>query len=301
MNVTVIISGLIHTAILVWAIVGLTSPKAYIVKPVESIPVEILTPSEFTKIKAGTNTAKSKKAASAKTKVLPAPVKKAKPKKKKRIVKAVRPPSPKKKADKPEPKPKKKAKAKAKPKPKPKIAKKKKARPKPKKTAKAKKPVKKPGKKSLAKKTKKRNFSSDKIAALLNKIPDAGAPERPIAPPAPRLEKRAWGQSDGRDATMSISDIDAFRAQISRCWSPPVGGLGAERLIVKLHFGLNKDGTLSRQPRVVNHLSSPFFLAAADSAVRAVVQCQPYQLPEKTYAVWSDMVLNFDPRDMYGG
>ena len=39
---------------------------------------------------------------------------------------------------------------------------------------------------------------------------------------------------------------------------------------------------------------------AADSAVRAVYQCQPYELPSEKYAVWRDMILNFDPRQMYG-
>ena len=45
--------------------------------------------------------------------------------------------------------------------------------------------------------------------------------------------------------------------------------------------------------------SSPFFQAAADSAVRAVFQCQPYELPSEKYALWRDMILNFDPSDMY--
>ena len=39
--------------------------------------------------------------------------------------------------------------------------------------------------------------------------------------------------------------------------------------------------------------------AAADSAVRAVYQCQPYTLPSDKYALWRDMILNFDPSDMY--
>jgi hypothetical protein len=35
--------------------------------------------------------------------------------------------------------------------------------------------------------------------------------------------------------------------------------------------------------------------------VRAVYQCQPYSsLPADKYAVWRDMILNFDPSQMYG-
>jgi hypothetical protein len=52
-------------------------------------------------------------------------------------------------------------------------------------------------------------------------------------------------------------------------------------------------------PTVANSGSSPFFQAAADSAVRAVYQCQPYELPKAKYALWRDMILNFDPSDMY--
>lgn len=298
MHFTVFISGLIHTAILVWAIGGWVSPKAFEVKPVKSIPVDIISPSEFTKIKAGTKTAKKEKDASAKKKNTPQPVKKTKAKPKKRIATAAVPPPAKKVVPKPKPK----KKAKPKPKPKPKKAKKK-VVPKPvkKAKAKAKKPSKKRPKKSIAKKREKRDFSADRIAALLNKIPDAGAPERNTAPLAPKPAQAARGRPRGLDATMSINEIDAFRAQVSRCWSPPVGGLGADRLIVKLRLNLNEDGTLTRQPRIMNQQSSPFFLAAADSAVRAVWQCQPYLLPSNKYGVWSDMVLNFDPRDMYRG
>jgi hypothetical protein len=98
---------------------------------------------------------------------------------------------------------------------------------------------------------------------------------------------------------MSINEIDALRARIAQCWSPPPGGLGAEQIVVKLRLKLNEDGTLVGYPSVANSGSSPFFQAAADSAVRAVYQCQPYALPSEKYALWRDMILNFDPSDMY--
>jgi len=316
--VTVFISGLIHIAIVVWAMGGWVSAKPFDVKPVKSIPVDIISPSEFTRIKAGTKAPEEEKEAAAKAKQAPQPVKRKKSRPDTRIKTASVPPQPEKTVPKPEPEPKQKAepepepepkpkkKAEPKPKQKPKAAEKKavpkpvkKPRAKPK--AKASKPSKKPARKSLARKSRKNDFNADRIAALLNKIPDAGGPVRTTAPPAPKPSAPARGLPRGLDATMSINEIDAFRAQISRCWSPPVGGLGAERLIVKLQLNLNEDGTLSRQPRVMNSQSSPFFMAAADSAVRAVWQCQPYLLPANKFGVWRDMVLNFDPRDMYGG
>jgi hypothetical protein len=166
----------------------------------------------------------------------------------------------------------------------------------------------------------KREFDADRIQALLNRDPRAGAPatqEGPKEPwrkpssleeqaaglsqPAPAQPRETHGAPSGQDARMSASDIDYFRSQISRCWTPPVGGLGAEDIVVKLRIELNKDGTLVRPPQIANGGSTPFFTAAADSAMRAVFQCQPYAMPADKYSQWRDMLLNFDPRRMYGG
>jgi hypothetical protein len=162
------------------------------------------------------------------------------------------------------------------------------------------------------------DFDANRIAALLNRDPTAG--ERPQqegprrawrrpstleeqasgdAPDAPRRE--AYGAPEGRDQRMGGDDIAAFRAQISRCWSPPVGGLGGDAIIVKLRIMLNEDGTLTRPPELTNDFNSPFFRPAADSAIRAVLQCQPYRLPPEKFSQWRDMLLTFDPSRMYGG
>jgi hypothetical protein len=161
-------------------------------------------------------------------------------------------------------------------------------------------------------------FDPDRIAALLNRDPTAGGsvqedePREPWRRPstledqangvAPdEAERIAYGAREGRDASMSSNEIDAFRAQISRCWTPPVGGLGGDAIIVKLRIALNEDGSLTRAPEIDNDLASPFFRPAADSAVRAVMQCQPYRMPPEKYGQWRDMLLTFDPRRMYGG
>lgn len=165
----------------------------------------------------------------------------------------------------------------------------------------------------------KSDFDPDRIAALLNRDPTAGGaslpPEEPrepwrrpstleeqatgLAPDRP--QRIARGSPDGRDDRMSANEIDAFRSQISRCWTPPVGGLGGDPIVVKLRIALNEDGSLTRPPEVSNQMASPFFRPAADSAVRAVMQCQPYRMPAEKYVQWRDMLLTFDPRHMYGG
>ena len=57
---------------------------------------------------------------------------------------------------------------------------------------------------------------------------------------------------------------------------------------------------LAAPPKVVNNASSPVFRDAADSAVRALVQCEPYILPPDKYAGgWEHMILTFDPARMF--
>ena len=114
-----------------------------------------------------------------------------------------------------------------------------------------------------------------------------------------RPRQKVKGQSNGTQMTMSVNEIDALRASIAQCWSPPPGGSAPTHHRGKLRLKLNEDGTLVGYPTVANSGSSPFFQAAADSAVRAVYQCQPYALPSEKYAVWRDMILNFDPSEMY--
>ena len=134
----------------------------------------------------------------------------------------------------------------------------------------------------------------------MNKAPDAGS-QRVAADEPENKPEPARGRSDGRDMQMTFNEIDALRAKISQCWNPPVGGLGAEAIKVKLRLQLTEQGSLTSAPQVMNRAGSPFFQAAADAAVRAVMLCQPYQLPPQKYALWRDMILNFDPREMFGG
>jgi hypothetical protein len=153
---------------------------------------------------------------------------------------------------------------------------------------------------------------------LLNRDPTAGerpqeeGPRKPWRRPSSLEEqvsgatrevprRDAYGAPEGRDERMGADDVAAFRGQISRCWSPPVGGLGGDAIVVKLRIMLNQDGTVTRPPELANDFSSPFFRPAADSAIRAVLQCQPYRMPPEKYGQWRDMLLTFDPSQMYGG
>jgi outer membrane biosynthesis protein TonB len=283
MSRSTFISAALHTAILLWVLVAF--PAAKIDRELLSIPVDLATPSEVTKLKAGTKDAKDDEPLAGKPKEKqPEAVKE----------EAKKPPEQTAAAETTEPQPKpeeKKEEAAKEPAPKPEA---KKPEEKPAKQKQAQTPPKKP-----APAKPKRDFNTDRIAALLNKIPDAANEPAPALPSDEEPSKKVRGQSNGTEMTMSVNEIDALRARIAQCWSPPPGGLGAEQIVVKLRLKLNEDGTLIGYPSVANSGSSPFFQAAADSAVRAVYQCQPYTLPSDKYALWRDMILNFDPSDMY--
>ena len=143
-------------------------------------------------------------------------------------------------------------------------------------------------------------FEVTRIAALLDKRRQ----ERPRAP-AP-LPEAAKSKQAGPDQRLTISEVDAVRLQIQSCWSLPAGARDAEGLIVRLRIFLNPDGSLARPPQIVNRdrLDVPgqdFFRTAAESAVRAVRKCEPLIMPANKYELWRDMVLTFDPREMFGG
>jgi len=295
MRKSTFISAALHTAILLFALVAFPAAKMDHT-PLVAIPVDLATPSELTKIKAGMAGAKDEAPLAGKPKEeKPEAVKEA-------ANKAEQAPEEKPKAEqKPEEKPKPETPKEAAPKPeakKPEVKKAdaKKPEEKPAKPKEAAAPPKKPKPPATAKK---RDFNTDRIAALLNKIPDAANEPNPVLPSDETPSKKVRGQSNGTQMTMSVNEIDALRSRIAQCWSPPPGGLGAEEIVVKLRLKLNEDGTLVGYPTVANSGSSPFFQAAADSAVRAVYQCQPYSLPSDKYALWRDMILNFDPSDMY--
>lgn len=158
-------------------------------------------------------------------------------------------------------------------------------------------------------KRRRRQFSADRIAALLDKDQRKrqAEPSKQVAktktdqpPPAtPRAAPPA-----ARSQPMTMSEIDAIRYQIEKCWSIPAGARNAENLVVRIKIFLNSDGSLSKAPEIVGgDLSGdPFYRTAAESARRAVLKCQPLKnLPAEKYSNWREITLTFNPREMLGG
>ena len=104
--------------------------------------------------------------------------------------------------------------------------------------------------------------------------------------------------------SLSISEIDLVRQQIAACWNLPVGAKDAENLVIEIRVVMNSDGSV-REARIQDQGRmgrDPFFRAAAESALRAVLnpRCNPLKLPPEKYAQWQTMTLSFNPRQMFG-
>ena len=93
-------------------------------------------------------------------------------------------------------------------------------------------------------------FDTDRIAELIDKTP-----REPL------------------DQPLTLSEVDSLKTQIERCWPVQAGARYAEDLVVTIRIFLNPDGSLRREPQIVDDerlAGDPFFRVAAESAIRAV-------------------------------
>ena len=143
-------------------------------------------------------------------------------------------------------------------------------------------------------KDKKKN-TDDEIAALLNK-------EKPSSGGAKRSTDQAslGTNRPGNAVKLSQSEMDALRAKIQNCWSVPAGLADAEDMRVTIRMRLDRSGLIEGNPQIEATGGEPVARRAfAESANRAVLRCAPYELPADKYETWADVVVNFDPSQMF--
>jgi colicin import membrane protein len=142
-------------------------------------------------------------------------------------------------------------------------------------------------------------FDANQVAQLLDKRD----PQRQIASNATLNDVANLGAASGAPAAqMSQSEIDALRARISSCWSPPPGVDANSKVYVVLRVLFKPDGTLGHEPVLVEATASSLGPALAESAKRALLLCQPFtMLKPEHYDQWKDLELKFDPHELLGG
>src|SRR5262245_46781937 len=274
------ISAGLHAAVLLWATLSF-SGKTWDVTPAESLPVDLVSEKDFSELTKGVKDApkvETPKPLVEKKAEEPKPVEdsKAKITEKKEIqaAKEMAPP-PEPQQTKPDP-----------------IADKLKQPDEPKQQVKVEQPLppKRPPQKPQPK------FEPDKIAALLDK-------REPLRTAATGMEANAMpsmGAPAGTAARLSQSEIDALRARLMALWSPPVGVQDPNELIVNVTVKLRPDGRLAAPPFARVNGRSVAAMASRDSAVRAVLTGQPFDmLKPEHYESWKEIELTFDPKDMF--
>lgn len=154
----------------------------------------------------------------------------------------------------------------------------------------------KPAKEASAKpKSEEKSFNADEVAALLNK-------EKPSGGGAKRSTEQAslGGDKTTGGSKLSQSEMDALRGQVQRCWNIPAGALDGEVLKVSVKFKLDPSGALDGSPEIIaGGGGGGAARAAAEAARRAVARCAPYNLPAEKYDAWADVIVNFDPSEMF--
>jgi colicin import membrane protein len=290
---TLAASVALHVLVLGWGLVSF-STKAYEMTPEDSVPVDVISPDQLAKVMAGTKTGKKEnpkplvdKVAEAKpieyavgkvtekapvvtdTSPPPQPKVEEKPVEKK--------PDPPKVAEKPkeEPKPEKK------PDP-PKVdpiaeaIKKEEKKPPPKPVAQAAKPP------EPAKPKTERTFDQSKIAALLDKRD----PTRNAATGDTLNSNAALGLANGKAADNSATWGSMFKQQVERCWKKPYGGIESQKPEAAFAIRLKRDGTLEGMPVPEGTPGTPYLRVYQESALRAIIECQPYKLPAAFFEEW---------------
>jgi outer membrane biosynthesis protein TonB len=290
---TVLASVALHVLVLGWVMLSF-STKALEIPPEDSVPVDVIDSKELAKVMAGTKTGKKEnpkplveKVAEAKpvddavgkitekapvvTDTAPPPQPKVEPKP------VEKKPDPPKVVEKPKEEPKQVEKKPDPPKVDPigETLKKEEKKPPPPKPVQAAKP---PEQKRIVD----RHFDQSQIAALLDKRD----PTRQAATGATMNSNAALGLAKGTAADNSATWGSMFQRQVERCWKKPYGGIESQRPEVAFNIRLKRDGTLEGNPVPEGVPATPFLKVYQESAYRAIIECQPYNLPAAMYEEW---------------
>ena len=292
---TLVASVALHVLVIGWGLVSF-STKAFESVPEESLPVDIISADQLAKVTAGMKTGKKEN-----PKPLVEKVAEAKPvddavgkitEKAPVVTDTAPPPQPKveekpveKKPDPPKPvaesKPKEEPKPEKKPEP-PKVdpiaeaLKKEEKKPPPKPQAVASKPP------EPAKPKTERTFDQSKIAALLDKRD----PSRQAVTGETLNSNAALGLAHGKSADNSATWGSMFKQQVERCWKKPYGGIESQKPEAAFAIRLKRDGTLEGMPVPEGTPATPYLRVYQESALRAIIECQPYNLPAAFFEEW---------------
>ena len=127
-----------------------------------------------------------------------------------------------------------------------------------------------------------RAFDQSKIAALLDKRD----PSRQAVTGDTLNSNAALGLAKGKSADNSATWGAMFKQQVERCWKKPYGGIEAQKSEAVFAIRLKRDGSLEGMPVPEGSPGTPYLRVYQESALRAIIECQPYRLPAAFFEEW---------------
>ncbi|MGH6949529.1 MAG: hypothetical protein ACREH4_01540 [Vitreimonas sp.] len=149
------------------------------------------------------------------------------------------------------------------------------------------------------------DFNLADISGMIDRSRDSGR-ERQEGQRADR-NQRGVGLGTAERTSIEARIATIVRSELQSCWRTVADLPDPERLRVTITFRLNRDGSLSGQPRVTNpppaaYTFDPEMRQAVDRALRAVRTCDPYdRLPQdpivgEHFDIWRDQEVTFGLR-----
>ena len=109
------------------------------------------------------------------------------------------------------------------------------------------------------------------------------------------------GSTSGAAANNVATWQGAFQGAVKRCFTPTYNGQDANQYEADIDIPMRIDGSLASEPVIVavRGPSRSIAQAVAESAKRAIVQCQVYSfLPKQQYDSWKLIPMTFGLKDM---
>ncbi|MFW6413272.1 MAG: hypothetical protein ACOC0V_03975, partial [Oceanicaulis sp.] len=115
----------------------------------------------------------------------------------------------------------------------------------------------------------------------------------------PNAETGETRQGTGPGTAMTATLQAMAASQIARCVRSNADAPPGMDLRVTVRVRLERSGELAEPPRLseearVMNSPNPFLRVAGERALRAVIDCAPYELPAANYAEWRLLEVNID-------
>lgn len=94
-----------------------------------------------------------------------------------------------------------------------------------------------------------------------------------------------------------------LKESYDHCWSIPPTPPG-ENYMIDVRVSFKADGSLAARPVLINPPADPHLQALAESAIRAVLKCDPLHVPEQYlpyFDQWHTKIVHFVPPTADGG